>query len=150
MMGEFATYSPSSATVEAVSVCGIRWWRSTELRTYENRPDVDEDEKDDISKLLQRKDKGEDMVGHTLREPVYGVEGVARKWRRYDPLVMGLMQRFVQLGMMQAAVDPVDEEIGEADEKGELQEVVESKRCIRGCVVQFRVPADLDNEAGRG
>ena len=71
---------------------------------------------------------------------------MARKGGRHDPLVMGLMQRLVYLRMVQAPVDPIDEEIGEADKEGKLQKVVESKRRIRGCIVQFRVPANLGDE----
>ena len=75
------------------------------------------------------------MIRHTLRETVHGVEGVTRKRRRHDPLVMGLMQRPVYLRMVQSPMDPVDEQIREADKEGKLQEVVQSKRCVGGGVV---------------
>lgn len=75
------------------------------------------------------------MVRQALGETVHGVEGVARKRRRHDPLVMRLVQRLVYLRMVQTPVDPVDEEIREADKEGELQKIVESKRCIGGCIV---------------
>ena len=75
------------------------------------------------------------MVRQTLGETVHGMEGVARKRRRHDPLVVRLVQRLVYLWMVQTPVDPVDEEIGVADKEGELQKIVKSKRCVGGCIV---------------
>ena len=47
---------------------------------------------------------------------------------------------------MQASVDPVDEEIGKADEEGDLDEAVVREGLFGGCVVKFGVSADLQNE----
>lgn len=43
-------------------------------------------------------------------------------------------------------MDPVDEEIGEADEEGDLDEAVVWERLFGGGVVKFGVSADLQNE----
>ena len=37
-------------------------------------------------------------------------------------------------------MDPVDEEIGEADEEGELKDVVEGKRRIGMAIIEFGKP----------
>lgn len=64
------------------------------------------------------------------------------------------MVRFVQglvdPRMMESAVNPVDEEVGEKDEEGELKPVVERKWCFRGSVVQFGPPSNFGQHTGRG
>ena len=47
-------------------------------------------------------------------------------------------------------MDPVDEEIGEADEEGELKDVVEGKRRIGGAIVEFGKPTHFTEEQGCG
>lgn len=44
--------------------------------------------------------------------------------RGHNPLVVRLVQLLVEPGVVQSAVDPVNEEIGEADEEGELEKQV--------------------------
>lgn len=67
MIGELATYSPSSER-NTVNGCG-RHWRDKRL-TDENGPDVDEDEQYDVGKLLEREYIWENVIGHALREPI--------------------------------------------------------------------------------
>ena len=57
---------------------------------------------------------------------------MARERCGHDPLMMRFVQSFVYQGMMQPPMDPVDEQVGEADEEGELDEVVERERGVRG------------------
>lgn len=64
------------------------------------------------------------MVGHALCEAIQRVEGMACVGGRHDPFVMGFMESLVNLWVVQASVDPVDEEIGKDDEQGKLQIVV--------------------------
>ena len=59
--------------------------------TDEDCPDVDKNEKHNVSEFLQRKEEGENVVRDTLSPSVQGVEGMTGKWCRHDPLVMGLM-----------------------------------------------------------
>lgn len=47
-------------------------------------------------------------------------------------------------------MDPVDEEIGEADEEGELQDVVEGEGCVGGAIVEFGPSAHFAEEERRG
>lgn len=47
-------------------------------------------------------------------------------------------------------MDPVDEKIGEDDEKGELQIVVQGKWLIGQIIVEFSVAANFAEEEGRG
>lgn len=90
------------------------------------------------------------MIRHTLSEPIQWMKSVARVRRGHDPLVMRFMQRLVYQRMMQSAMDPVDEEIGEADEEGELEDVVEGKGRIGGAIVEFGKSAHFTEKQGRG
>lgn len=64
------------------------------------------------------------MIGYTLGETVEGVKGMACVRGGHDPFVMRFMQGFVYSGVMQTSMDPVNEEVGEANEQGELEDVV--------------------------
>ncbi|EER40561.1 predicted protein [Histoplasma capsulatum H143] len=114
----------------------------------QDSPDVDEDKKEDIGKFLQGEEEGEIVVGDTLSVAVDGVEGVGgvRAW--HNPFVVGLMQVLIDEGVVKAAVDPVDEEVGEDDEERELEVVVERKGSVFEVVVHFCIPADLEEEDG--
>ena len=68
--------------------------------------------------------------------------------RGHDPLMVGFMQTFVEQGMMQAPVDPIDEEIGEQDEERELKVVVQAKRSIGRGVIKFCIAAYFAKEKG--
>lgn len=57
-----------------------------------------------------------------------------------------LVQGFVDTGVVQAAVNPVDEEIGKADEEWDLDETVVREGFVGGSVVEFGVSANLKNE----
>lgn len=84
IMGELATYSPSSSRRIKVMVdCrrakgrigegvvgGCDMEQRKERHTNEDGPYIDEDEEDDVRKLLERKYVGEDVIGHALSEPV--------------------------------------------------------------------------------
>jgi len=113
-------------------------------------PDVDEDEQRDVGDLLQREEEGEHVVGDGLREAVERVEGVRGERRRHDPLVVRLVQGLVDGRVVQAAVDQVDEEVGEEEEERELQDVVPEPRPVGGRVVELGVAAALGDEADGG
>lgn len=101
-----------------------------EALTNEDCPEVDESEKGNISELLKREDEWKDVVRYTLRESIHGVEGVAGVRCRHNPLVMRFVQRFVNRGMVQTPVNPVDAQICKDNEQRKLKEVVESKWSI--------------------
>lgn len=94
-------------------------------------PDVDEHEKSNVGELLQREDEGEDVVRQRLSVAVERVESVRGERRGHDPLVVRLVQLLVNHGVVQAAVNPVDEEVGEADEEGELEKQVPATKVPR-------------------
>lgn len=120
------------------------------MRTNEDGPEIDESEEGNVCELLEREDEWKDVVWYTLREAIHGVEGVAGVRRRHNPPVMRFVQRLVYLGMMQAPVDPVDAQIGEGNEQGELKEVVKSKWSISGSIVEFSIATNFKQEKGRG
>lgn len=151
MMDELATYSPSSANrqISKRDGEGRREIRRGELTDCDS-PDVDEDEKTQVRKLLKRENKGKDMIGYTLSETIQRVERMAgvRGW--HDPFVMRLVKPFIEGWVMETPVDPVNETIGKGDEKRELQDVVEPERGLRRCVVELCVAANLAQEEGDG
>ena len=50
--------------------------------------------------------------------------------------------------MVQPSVDPIDAQVREADEKGELQEIIQGERSVRGCIVEFPIAPDFQKEEG--
>src|ERR1700742_1758948 len=97
----------------------------------EDGPDVDEHEESNVCKLLEGEEERENVVRRRLCESVEWVESMRCEWRRNNPFVMRLVQGLVHQRMMQAAVDPVDAEVGEEDEEWELEHVVPRKRRFR-------------------
>lgn len=89
-----------------------------------NGPDLDEAEENNVGELLQREQEWEQMVWNGLRVAIKWVEGVRGEWGWHDPLVVRLVEVFVDERVVKTTVDPVDAEIGEGDEEGELQERV--------------------------
>jgi len=121
MMYEFATYSPSStqtalATSRAPGEHVIL--RMKIVQTLMKTKSATE------ANFLKREDEWEYMVWHTLCKPIQWMESMAGIWRRHDPLVMGLVQRLVNFGMVQAPVDPVNAQIREEEKQGKLKNVV--------------------------
>lgn len=123
---------------------------SSRTLTDEDGPDVNKGKQDDIRNLVKGKDEGKHMIRYTLGETVEGVKGMARVWGGHYPFVMRFVQSFVNSGVMQTAMDPVDEEVGETDEQGELEDVVQPKRGIGRRIVQFGISLDFANKKGDG
>ena len=86
----------------------------------EDCPDLHEGEKSQVGKLLQWEDEREEVVGQRLRPSVNGVESNSRIWGRHNPFVVRLVHMFVDRWVVQASVDPVDQEVGEKNEEWEL------------------------------
>lgn len=112
----------------------------------EDSPEVDKAEQEDVGHLLERENERENVVRHTLRPAVQGVESVRSVRAGHDPLMVRLVQGSVHARVVQASVDPVDEEIGEEDEEGELQDTVEGEGLFGGGIVEFGVSADFQDE----
>lgn len=116
----------------------------------QNGPDLDEDEKQDIGPLLKGEQKGVDVVRQRLGPTVDGVEGNGGVGGGHDPFVVSLVQVLVDKGVVKAAMDPVDAEVGEHEEERELSNVVPHARAVLGGVVHLGVAADLEEEEGHG
>ncbi len=86
------------------------------------------------------------MIGHALREAVEGVESMARIGGGHDPFVVRLVENLVNFRMVQAPVDPVNEEIGEEDEDWKLQVVIQGERLVGRCIIQFGITAHFTEE----
>lgn len=112
----------------------------------EDSPQIDETEQENISQFLKRKDERENMVRHTLRPSIKRVESVRSIRARHDPLMMRLVQSAVNARVVQASMNPVNEEIGETDEEWELQDTVIWERFFGDGIVEFSVSADFQDE----
>jgi len=115
-------------------------------------PDVDEGEERDVGEFLERKDEWEDVVWDALGEAVEWVEGVRCVRRWHDPFVVRLVETLVDHWMVQAAVDPVDAEVGEDEEEWQLQQVVPSVHsppcALRNRIVHLGITANFGEEEG--
>lgn len=88
------------------------------------------------------------MVGDGLCPAVHGVECDCGVGGRHYPFVVGFVQGFVDGGVVETAVDEVDEAVGEDEEEGELEEVVPGEWRFGGRVVEFGVAAYFGEEEG--
>jgi hypothetical protein len=122
-------------------------------------PDLDEGEEGDVGKLLQREDEGEEVVRDGLGEAVEWVESVGGEGRGHDPLVVRLVQALVEELAVQGAVNPVDAEVGEGQEDGELNPVPGASEegeervgelGVGGGVVDEAEATDFGDEEGDG
>lgn len=117
-------------------------------------PDVDEHEKRNVGELLKREQEREDVVRNRLGVTIERVESVGCEWSRHDPLVVRLVQGFVNERVVQSTVNPVDAEIGKGNEEGELQPGVPATqapcRALRERVVDQGVAIDFGKEPGYG
>ena len=112
----------------------------------QNGPEVDKDEENHICDLGEREQEREDVVRDGLAPTVDRVEGVACKWGRHDPLVVGLVQPLVDERVMKSPMNPVDPEVSEGDEEGKLSPVVPLARTVFRSVVESAVPAHFEKE----
>ena len=130
-------------------------------------PDVHENEGHQVHHLVHREEHDVDVVGEALRPTVHGMERVAGERRGVLPLVVGLVQRLVpdhsathvesgprstihldrhvQDGVVQQAVHPVDDEIGEDEEPDQVQgqelpATIVLPRVLLSWAIQLRVP----------
>lgn len=127
---------------------GLFQRNATRLLTNCNRPEVDRHEEGNICKLLQREEKGENMIRYALGPAIHWMKCMARERRRHDPFVVRLVQRLVEAWMVQGPMNPVYEAIGEKDEKGELQQVVQWEWRIGWHIIELGIPSDLGDEEG--
>lgn len=111
-------------------------------------PEVDEDEKRDRGKLVQREQHGENVVRERLSPAVDGVESVRGVRGRHDPLVVRLVEVLVDERVVETSVDQVDAGIGEDDEKGVLKNLIRETWTFGNCVIKLR-PATNFHEPKR-
>lgn len=90
------------------------------------------------------------MVRYALGETVDGVESVAGVWSRHYPFVVRFVQGLVYPRVVQATVDPIDEEVCKANEERELEDVVEPERCLSRRIVQFGMALHFADKEGDG
>lgn len=84
-------------------------------------PNVYEQEEHNVSDLVEGEEKDVNVIRHALQEAVDWMESV-RGERCCDlPTMVRLVDGFVEEAMMQSTVNPVDEEVGEEEERGDVE-----------------------------
>ncbi|GMF09833.1 unnamed protein product [Phytophthora lilii] len=81
-----------------------------------DRPEVDGDEQREEEATVDGEEHDVEVVGQALDVAVDRVEGVRGERRADNPLVVRLVQRRVDEWVVQPAVEPVDQHVGEHDE----------------------------------
>lgn len=84
-------------------------------------PYVYEQEEHNVSDLVEGEEKDVNVIGHALQEAVDRMESVRGKRCCDLPTVVRFVDGFVEEAMMQSAVDPVDEEVGEEEEREDVE-----------------------------
>ena len=116
----------------------------------QNGPEVDKDEQADIGKLLERENEGEDVVRQALGVAVKRVEGVAGEGGGHDPLVVRLVKVLVDPGVVKAAMDPVDGEVGKQEEERELEPIVPGRGGFLELVVELTEASNFEEHERGG
>lgn len=111
-------------------------------------PQINKSEQENICQFLQRENERENVVRHALRPAIKRVECMRSIRARHDPFVVRLVESSIHARVVQASVDPVDEEIGETDEEGELEDTVVREWFFGDGIVEFGVSADFKDEEG--
>lgn len=113
-------------------------------------PYVDEGEQDNIGVFIERKHKGKDVIRYTLSKTIYGMESMAGKRRWNHPLMMCFVQSLVDQRMVEAPVNPVDQEIGKSYEERELDVIIPSTRSFARAIVHPGEAAQFGHKARNG
>jgi len=82
----------------------------------EHRPNVHGNEQSKMKMFLNGEDVGEDVVGERLEVAVEWVESVCGEGGGYDPLVVWLVDVFVEERVVFPSMNPVDAVISEEKE----------------------------------
>ena len=90
------------------------------------------------------------MIWNALKPAVHRMEGMTGERGWHNPLVMRLVEGLVHSWVMQSSMNPIHQEVGEEDEKWELQYIVQSEWCFYGCVVQLGISFDFCEEKWYG
>eukprot|EP00051_Salpingoeca_urceolata_P033908 m.22776 g.22776 ORF g.22776 m.22776 type:complete len:305 (+) comp6947_c0_seq1:178-1092(+) len=134
----------------AVDVRSKHLGHSVKLVVDGDGPKVDKHKKPKVQPLVQRKQKGVDVVGQALHEPVNRVKGVAGKRRWHFPLVVELVEWSVEDGKVEPPVNPVDTAIGKQQKRHGRHDPKRSA-ALADVVVKLGVATDLGHEQkGRG
>ena len=82
-----------------------------------NCPDVHANVHCKVCQFVHGKQEDVQVVRDTLQKAINWVKGMARKGCRNNPLVVGLVECLVEVAVVQPAMDPVDQKVGETDEQ---------------------------------
>lgn len=115
----------------------------------EDGPKDDKYEEHEERKLVHREYERKYVIREGLCPTIRGVEGIRSKRGRYHPLVMLLVESLVYERMVQASMNPINAEIGEEEEQGELQDVVPQSRSIGRSIIHLGVSASFGKDQGK-
>jgi len=71
-------------------------------------PTIYQHEEQEVQLAMERKDEDEKVIGYALEVPVEGMKCVGRKGCGYDPLVVRLVDIFIDGRMMKTSMYPID------------------------------------------
>lgn len=128
----------------------FEWRVADHVRVVDqDTPKVDENEEADRNNAVEREDEGEDVVRQRLSVAVERVEGVAGVRCRDEPLVVWLVDVLVESGVVLESVNPVNEEIGEHQEKRNGKHCV-APAVVRNIVVELAVSSNFQHKPWDG
>jgi len=87
-------------------------------------PEINKGKKSNVSKFVEREQKGVKMIRNPLCISVQRMKSMTCKRGWHDPFMMRLMNILIDLWMVQSAMNPINQEIGEEHEERELSIVV--------------------------
>mmetsp|Transcript_45787 Transcript_45787/g.114779 ORF Transcript_45787/g.114779 Transcript_45787/m.114779 type:complete len:255 (-) Transcript_45787:409-1173(-) len=94
-----------------------------------NGPAVDEDKHQDVGHLVDRKEKGVEVIGGALGESVDGVKCVGGPGGGYLPEVVNLVDGTIEDGVVKEAVNPIDAEVSKHEELEYVKQLREDAIC---------------------
>jgi hypothetical protein len=111
-----------------------------------HRPQLHDDEHDEVHVLVKGEEKREEMIGQTLEKAVKRVEGMGGERGCDDPLMVRFVNVSIRkLDFMKAAMNEVDKHICEKEKKNDAEEKVGPPILIDG-VIQHAVSVQLKHK----
>lgn len=140
-----------------VSVMGCtinKWlqqtWNTIVTVVYRHSPEIHHHKKTKIQHFMQWKQEWVYMIGAALQEPVQWVEGVTGKGSGNLPLVVSFVHSLVHQRMVQEAMNPVDEAVGEYNERAGADYNCQPSSPPLDTHIELGIAAYFEQKSGRG
>lgn len=113
-------------------------------------PNINEAEKAEVNHLLQGENEGKHVIRQALNITIYRVECMRGERRGDNPLVMRLVEVFVDPRMVQATMCDINEGVGEKQKQRNLEQKVSPSAVVLQRPKQLRVALGFSDEPGNG